>query len=158
MIREDNLEDMVREELRLVGKEDAAQVILRLLKQKLVETRRPYIGQHRLCVIRLIKQQIRRSETMSDNLYEDKLSGLISEETYQERQVEIEARAMQLKDRLSKLEALEGMTISSSNNTRSIVGLYDSESKVGKRLILSAMFQVSIVGGRVNIQSIWPKE
>jgi hypothetical protein len=158
MIREDYLEDLVCEELRAIGKQAASREILQHIKQKLTESHHPYIGQHRQQVVKLIVRQIQRSEAMEGNLYEDKLSGAISEETYQQKQEDFEIRRLQLQDRLSRIELLDGKSKPVSNSARSIVGLYGSESKFGKRMILAMLFKMSLVDGRVNIQNIWSKK
>ncbi|MFI5240607.1 MAG: recombinase family protein [Candidatus Saccharimonadia bacterium] len=158
MIREDYLEEAVCEELRTIGKKAAAQDILQCLKQKIAENRHPYVGQHRVQVVKLIKQQIRHSEMMSDNLYGDKLSGVISEETYQKKQEDIEIRLMQLRDRLIRIEELEGKMSFEGSRTGSIIGMYTSESKIGKRLILATLFKINLARGGVNIQNMWPNK
>lgn len=151
LVREDYLEDLVREELRSIDKKDADRQVLRKLKQKLLESHQPYIGQHRLGVMKLINRQISRNEIMQDNLYEDKIAGLITEELYQMKLEDIEVRLVQLRERLRRLEQLEGKAKSAEAVARTIVGLYESESKVGKRLILASLLKLSLVDGRVNI-------
>jgi hypothetical protein len=158
MIREDHLEELVYEEIGAVGKHPASREILQHIKQKLTESHHPYIGQHRQQVVKLIERQIQRNEVMEDNLYEDKLSGAISEGTYEQKREEIGIRRFQFQDRLSRIELLDGKSEPVSNSARSIAGLYESESKFGKRMILAMLFKISRVDGRVNIQNIWSKK
>ena len=158
MIREDYLEDLVGEELKAIGKQATSREILQHIEQKLSESHHPYIGQHRRRVASLIQRQIQRSEAMESNLYEDKLSGAISIEAHQQKQKEIEIRRSQLKDRLSRIELVEGRSKPVGSSTHSIIGLYESESKQGKRMILAMLFKMSLVDGRVNIQNIWSKK
>lgn len=158
MIREDYLEELVYEELRVIDKQTASREILQHMKQKLTESHHPYMGQHRQQVVKLIERQIQRSEVMEGNLYEDKLSGAISEETYEQKHEDIEIRRFQLQDRLGRIELLDGKSKPVSNGARSIAGLYESESRFGKRMILAMLFKMSRVDGRVNIQNIWSKK
>lgn len=158
MIREDYLEDLVGEELKAIGKQATSREILQHIEQKLSESHRPYIGQHRQRVASLIQRQIQRSDVMESNLYEDKLSGAISKEAHQQKQEEIEIRRSQLQNRLSRIELVEGKSKPVGSSTRSIIGLYESESKQGKRMILAMLFKMSLVDGRVNIQNIWSKK
>ena len=158
MIREDYLDELVYEELRVIDRQAISREILQHIKQKLTESRQPYIGQHRQQVVKLIERQIQRSEAMEGNLYEDKLSGAIDEEKYRQKQEEIEIRRFQLQDRLSRIELVEGKSKPVRNNARSIAGLYESETKFGKRMILAMLFKMSLVDGRVNIQNIWSKK
>lgn len=158
MVREDYLEDLISEALRAIGETDASQALLRMLKQKLTEHRQPYIGQHRQQVMKLIERQIYRNEMMRDNLYEDKLAGAISDVMYTEKRLELEARLAQFHDRLLRIEKIEGVTNQRANSTHSIMGLYNSESKVGKRQILAILFRLSIGGGHVNITNMLPNE
>src|SRR5665213_1429670 len=149
MIREDYLEALACEELKAIDKQAVSREILQHMKQRLIESHQPYIGQHRQHVTRLIERQIQRSESMEGNLYEDKLSGAISEEAYQQKQEEIEIRRLQLQDRLRRIELLDGKSKSVSNSAHSIAGLYESESKLGKRMILAMLFKMSLADGRV---------
>jgi hypothetical protein len=153
MVREDYLEDLAREELRTIDKQLAGREILQRMKQKLAESHHPYIGQYRQQVVKLIERQIQRSEAMEGNLYEDKLSGTISEEVYQQKKEEIEIRRLQLQDRLSRIELLDGRSKPVSNGARSIVGLYESESKFGRRIILASLFKIRLDQGVVVFTS-----
>lgn len=155
LIREDRLEDLVCENIRLLDKQDTDRLIFRDLRQKLLENRQPYVGQHRIGVMKLINRQISRNEMMEDNLYDDKTSGLITEEMYRKKLEEVEARLTQLRERLKRLELIEGKTKLREVTARTIAGLYDSGSKIEKRLILANLFKLSSVDGHINIQNIW---
>ena len=156
LIRQDYLEELVYEELRSIDKHDIGKEIHQHLKQKLIENHQPYVGQHRVGVMKLISRQISRSERMQDNLYEDKISGLIGEELYRTKLEEVEIRLAQLRERLKILELIEGKTKLREETARTILGLYQSESKDGKRLMLASLFKLSLVDGRVYVLNIWP--
>lgn len=63
----------------MTDESDLSRATFMKLNQKLEEDKYPYIGEHRLNVMKLIKRQIQRYETIRDNLYEDKLAGVISD-------------------------------------------------------------------------------
>lgn len=156
LVRHDYLEDLACEELRSIDKVDTNKKIFQDMKQKLDGNRDPYVGQHRVGVMKLIARQIRRSEIVEDNLYEDKISGLITEDLYQKKLEDAEIRLWQLRERLRKLELIEGKTKPREVAAQSVLELYESESKAGKRLILASLLKISLVDGRVNILNIWP--
>ncbi len=149
LMRQDRLEDLMSTELQKVDEIDANREIFFKLTQKIEKNRYPYIGQHRLSVMKLIKRQIRRCELMEDNLYEDKLAGIIGVQTYQAKMHEIRERLGQLNNRLRRIQAIEDNTKVFDTNAATIVGLYSSESKSGKRIVLASLFKISVDKGVV---------
>lgn len=150
LIRQDRLEDIVLDELQKIDESDLGREIFIRLNQKLEENKNPYIGEHRLNVMKLIKRQIQRYESMGDNLYEDKLAGAISEEVYLIKVSEIIEKSEQLRDRLHRIEVIEGETDTHEFSINTLVGLYQHESKTGKRIILNHLFKIDIANGIVR--------
>lgn len=153
LIRQDRTEDLICVELELVDALDTKRKIFSNLKKKLIESREPYVGQHRIGVMKLINHQVRRYEVMEDNLYEDKISGLIDNAKYQSKAEEVKNHLTQLRERLKRLEFLEGKTKPVELTARTVKGLYESESKAGKRLMLTYLFRFQLINGRVDIFS-----
>ncbi len=155
-VREDRVEEQVLAALRKVDDTDRTRTLFADLKQKLADLHQPYVGQHRQSVMQLITKQVHRSEIMKDNLYEDKLAGLLTDAAYAKKLGDIDTRLAQLQDRLERLEAAERKTGRSPITARTVYGLYAAESKAGKRTILASLFKLTRDVGRVNIENIWP--
>ena len=150
MIREDQLEDRV---LTHIDELDSSHTNSRLLRRlvDLFEARRqPYIGNHRETVMRAIRQRIRRAEQMEDNLYEDKLAGVIDNQKYTQKLKELQDELTVLRSRLENLESLETKQ-PNIEKPDSIRELYLRESKTGKRIIIHELFTISMLGGAVCI-------
>ncbi|MFZ2545071.1 MAG: recombinase family protein [Candidatus Saccharimonadales bacterium] len=158
MIREDNLEIIVNAALQEIDEGDPERKAFHKIKEVLEESQQPYVGQHRLNVMKLIKRQIRRNEAMEDNLYEDKLSGVIGEDKYQTKSREITANIDQLQDRLHRIEAIEGATKTDASTADTLVDLYESESKTGKRIILAKLITIYADKGCVIITPVGRKK
>jgi site-specific DNA recombinase len=154
MIREDYLENLIGARLHKVDIADKKQIVFNRLKQVIESGRQPYIGQHRLQVMKLIARQLLRCEAMEANLYEDKIADAIDAIAYQTKMSEISERRKQLKSRLHKIEAVEGKTNVCGIDATNVTDLYGSESKAGKRQILSTIFRIRLDGGRVRIENI----
>lgn len=152
-IREDRLETIVRAKLQELDEGNLGKKALRVVREALEASQQPYVGKHRLGVMKMIKGQIRRNESMADVMYEDKLSGVITEEKYATKFQEISATLNQLRDRLRKIEEIEGATKTDASTAEALVALYDSEPKTGKRIIVSKLFKLSIERGSVIIES-----
>lgn len=151
MIREDQLQDRV---LTHIDELDSSHTSSRLLRRlvDLFETRRqPYIGTHREVVMRAIRQRIRRAEQMEDNLYEDKLAGVIDNQKYTQKINELQDELVVLRSRLENLESFEEKQ-PNIEKPDSIRELYLRESKTGKRIIIHELFTISMQSGAVRIE------
>jgi DNA invertase Pin-like site-specific DNA recombinase len=148
LLRHDRLEDDVILQLDAIDQGTTGHVWLQRLEKMLQLRRQPYIGQHRLGVIKMIKQQIRRLERMEDNLYDDKLSGLISEQAYGQKAERLRDELSYLQLRLDNLERIESQTQVAVDRPATLTELYESESKTGKRIILLELFVMTATEGR----------
>ncbi len=150
LIRHDHLEDLVCAEIQMVDETDVDRKTFLSLYQKIEANKHPYIGEHRLNVMKLIKRQIQRCESMEDNLYEDKLAGAIGEQIYLAKVSEIKERLEQLRGRLCRIEALEGEAKTNDISIDTLIDLYWSESKTGKRIIITDLFSICASKGTVQ--------
>lgn len=153
MIREDYVEALVRAKLQEIDESNSGLKLLYEIKEALELSQQPYVGKHRIGVMKLIKRQIRRNETMEDTLYEYRLSGVIGEEKYQAKLREIVANINQLRERLRRIESIEGATKTDSSTAETLIDLYDSEPKTGKRIIINKLFKLFADRGSVIIES-----
>jgi DNA invertase Pin-like site-specific DNA recombinase len=154
LLREDRLEENLLIRLDEINDSSAGSSQLRVLTNTLLERDQPYVGQHRLSLIKTIKQQQRRFERMEDCLYDDKLTGLISEEKYKQKVEHLHNEIDGLQIRLSRLEEVEeGISIVTEKPT-SLRELYNGESKVGRRIIMRELFVMTVLDDHVQFASL----
>lgn len=154
LLRQDRLEEDLLIRLDAIDQIRAGHTHLNLLNEMLQERRQPYIGQHRLSVIKMVKQRVRRLEQMEDCLYDDKLTGLISEQKYKQKVDKLHGELDHLRMRLDRLEQVESQAQVSVDKPTSLCELYASESKVGKRIIMQELFAITVRSGQARIVSL----
>lgn len=150
MIREDQLEDRVLIHIDELDSSLMGSKLLRRLVDLFESRRHPYIGNHREVVMRAIRKRIRRAEQMEDNLYEDKLAGVIDNQKYAQKLNELQDELVVLRSRMENLESFEARQ-PNIEKPDSIRELYLRESKTSKRIIIHELFTISIRGGAVSI-------
>lgn len=148
-IRQDRLDEEVFYQIEAIDKNDKESIILNKLKKKLQISKEPYVGQHRVRLVKLVNQRIRRSEQMKDNLYDDKLTGFISDQKFEQKIKEINDEMTNLQTRLYNLEKIESQVNSNSESSNTICSLYENELKPGKRIILNELFDITVHKGKV---------
>ena len=153
MPRQDRLEDQLLDEIDKLDKGISGKLRLKTLKKLLESRREPYIGQHRMSVMKMIRQQIRRLERIEDNLYDDKLAGILDEQNYARRVASIQVELVTLRQRL---ERLEGHEIAAGNRREpaTLRDMYTGESKNGKRRIIQELFKLKCVAGYVEFEPV----
>lgn len=154
LLREGRLEESLLIRLDEIDASSAGAALLRALTDILQVREQPYIGKHRQLVMKTIEQQLRRLERMEDSLYDDKLAGLISEEKYKQKLERLHNEIDGLQIRLSRLEGVEEGTSVVTEKPTSLRGLYEGESKVGKRIIMRELFVMTVVDGHVRFASL----
>ena len=147
LLREDRLEESLLTRLSEIDESSLGPKRLHVLIEILHLRQQPYIGDHRLLVMKTIKQQINRMERMEDSLYDDKLSNLISEQRYKQKVDKLHDELDYLRMRLDRLELVESQTPVANDKPTSLSGLYVSESKIGKRIIMQKLFKITTRGG-----------
>ncbi len=147
LLREDRLEESLLTRLSEIDESSLGPKRLRVLIEILHLRQQPYIGDHRLLVMKTIKQQINRMERIEDSLYDDKLSNLISEQRYKQKADKLHDELDYLRMRLGRLELVESQTPVANDKPTSLSGLYVSESKIGKRIIIQKLLKITIRGG-----------
>lgn len=147
LLREDRLEESLLTRLSEIDESSLGPKHLHVLIEILHLRQQPYIGNHRLLVMKTIKQRINRMERMEDSLYDDKLSNLISEQRYKQKVDKLHDELDYLRMRLDRLELVESQTPVANDKPTSLSGLYVSESKIGKRIIMQKLFKITTKGG-----------
>ena len=150
LIRQDRLEDMLVLRIDEIDASSSSRTQLGELVDLFKSRRQPYIGQHRELITKHIKQQVRRLESIEDNLYEDKLSGAIGEQKYVQKINQLHDELAILQARITIIGELERTTPASSERPSSIRELYLSESKTGKRSIIAELFKLEFKNGAVQ--------
>lgn len=148
LLREDRLEESVLTHLSEIDESSFGPKYLRILTEMLHLRQQPYIGNHRLLVMKTIKQQIDRMERMEDTLYDDKLSNLISEQKYKQKVDKLHDELSYLHIRLNRLEQVESQAPVANDTPASLSDLYMSESKIGKRIIMQKLFKITMKDGQ----------
>ncbi|MBH1956456.1 recombinase family protein [Candidatus Saccharibacteria bacterium] len=154
LLREDRLEVSLLIRLDEIDASSAGLALLHALTNILQVREQPYIGQHRLSVMKAIEQQLRRCERMEDCLYDDKLTGQISEEKYKQKVEHLHNEIDGLRIRLSRLEELGTGARVVTQEPTSLRELYDGESKVGRRIIMRELFIMTVLDGQVRFASL----
>ena len=147
LLREDRLEESLLTRLGEIDESSLGPKRLRVLIEILHLRQQPYIGDHRLLVMKTIKQQINRMERMEDSLYDDKLSNLISEQRYKQKVDKLHDELDYLRMRLDRLELVESQTPVANDKPTSLSSLYAGESKIGKRIIMQKLFKITTRSG-----------
>lgn len=150
LLRQDRLEDLMVLRIDEIDASSSSRTRLRSLVDLFESRRQPYIGQHRDLITKHIKQQVRRIERMEDNLYEDKLSGIIGEQKYVQKINQLHDELSILQARLAIIGELERATSVSSERPSSIRELYLGETKTGKRSIIAELFKLNYENGIVQ--------
>ena len=150
LLREDRLEGQLLSHIDELDESHAGRRLLHNMIQLLENRRQPYIGQHREAVMKAIRQRIRRAERMEDNLYDDKLARIITEQKYTQKIDELHKELDTLRSRLENLEATQTKQ-PDLERPSSIRELYLRQSKAGKRVIIHALFAMRLQGGAVLI-------
>lgn len=149
LLRSDRLESQLLVHIDEIDESRAGRKLLRDMMQLIKARRQPYIGQHREIVMKAIKQRIRRAEQMEDNLYDDKLAGLVDGQRYAQKLDELHNELAVLRSRLVNLGATETKK-PEVEKPNSIRELYLGESKTGKRAIIHGLFDMRMRDGGVD--------
>jgi DNA invertase Pin-like site-specific DNA recombinase len=152
-LREDRVENLVV--MKLEEMVDPKGRILAKLKAALQIVEPQSLSLHRLKMIDELGVQLSRLKRMDNQLYEDKLAGLITEGMYLEKRGKFASQAAEFAGRLELLResmdiAKPEMPLLRSDNK--IADLYLRGSPNQKRVILSAAFaQITAQGEHVNL-------
>ena len=146
MLREDTLEELVTSLLeKLVC--PSQEVIEWVASAIRAEQKDTIEGRERL--ITSIKNQLERVNRMDDGLYDDKLSGEISQAKYAEKHALFVEERKALNERLEKLDQSTGLqldhTLTLLELSQKAAGLYPKKTPDQKRLIISKLFKQLIV-------------
>lgn len=154
MLREDRVERIVIERIEIL--DDSAGKALRKVKSALSVIQEQYVGYYREKTIEELNKQLGRIRHMQDMLYEDKLAGVISQETYDIKRQHFGGQTSDTQQRLFRLYEAQDIpqpVVSSEVESDSqLVRLYITSTPSQKRLILANLFKnISADGEQINI-------
>lgn len=154
MLREDKIEDMVASELkRLVcpSPEIIDWVVGRMREQYKDRV------EERERLTNTLQSQLKRIDTMNEMLYDDKLSGDISKERYDEKRKQFREQKAELENQLATIDISIGERLEQRQVilelSQKAADLYAQKTPAQKRLIISKLFEnISLKGGTVSVK------
>jgi hypothetical protein len=154
MLREDHVEEMIVEELkRLVCPSpeiiDWVANAMRTQYKDRIEERERIVGS--------LQAQLKRIDTMDETLYDDKLSGEISKERYEEKHGQFMKQKAELESQLTNIDASMGERLEQRliilELSQKAADLYVKKTPEQKRLIISKLFEkLTLKGGVVSVK------
>jgi len=142
LLRQDKLEETIRYCIEAI--DDAGGTILKRVQKALEVIRPEYVGDYREKVTKSILQEISRLRRMDTTLYEDKLSGDISANQYEDKHAELSERMRSAQERISRILEIQPEQSDTSDaradSPNQLVRLYSGATHVQKRTILGSIF------------------
>ena len=154
MLRQDNIEEMILEELkRLVC---PAPEIVQWVADSMRERHKEQIEQREQHISSL-QTQLRRLAAMDETLYDDKLSGEITKERYEEKHTQFATQKADIEAQLASIDETIGEYLEHRlvilELSQKAAELYAKKAPEQKRLIISKLFEkVTLKGGIVSVK------
>lgn len=154
MLRDDKVEAMIIAELKKLV--CPSPEIIQWVADAMREQYKDRI-EERERIISTLQAQIKRIDSMDETLYDDKLSGDISKERYEEKHKQFIAQKADLQEQLTNIDA----SLSERLEQRLVIlelsqkaaDLYVKKTPEQKRLIISKLFEkVGLKGGVVSVK------
>lgn len=144
LLREDRLEKQVMQKMEQVQDSDGK--ILAKIKASLCALDPSTVGAYREKAIESLEKQIEHIEHMQDRLYDDKLSGRISQHKYDDKCQQFADNITEIKRRLLRLHEAQGLSRAEraavvQHSKSRIVQIYLRSAPEQKRVILSVLFK-----------------
>lgn len=154
MLREDYVEDMVVAELRKLVCPSSeiidwvANAMREQYKDRIAERER---------IVDTLQANVKRIQTMDEMLYDDKLSGDISKERYDEKHTQFMAQKADVEGQLVNIDASMGEHLEQRlvifELSQKAADLYAKKTPEQKRLIISKLFEkLSLKGGVISVK------
>lgn len=143
LLREDRLEQQVIQKMEQV--KDPEGKLLAEIKASLSALDPSKVGAYRKKSIESLEKQIEHIQLMCDRLYEDKLSGQISQSRYDDKCQQFADNISEIKKRLLRLHETQGLSRAEKEAVKQhsksrIVQIYLRSTPDQKRVILSVLF------------------
>lgn len=149
--REDRLEEQVLYQLEKIIDPDHKTFCT--LKSLLIQKSNPFDTADITAMKKQLTGQIRRIERMLNSLYDDKLLGIIDDNSYKKKSTELKTRISKIESRLQDLEKfisrIDNIDIRKSKHA--IRKLYERCTISEKRMILQELFTLESDQGVINI-------
>ena len=154
MLREDRIEEMVVAEMKKLVCPSPA-IIDWVIEE--INAQHGQIVEEKENIASNAQEELKRVSRMDDNLYDDKLSGLISNERYEVKHEQFMIEKASIEDQLSKIdsEINERMEqrLSILELTQKAAEIYSRKAPEQKRLIISKLFSsLTIKSGQLSVK------
>lgn len=151
-LREDRVEALVIQKLEEIS--DPKGKILAKLNAALQIVRPQDVGMYRQKMIDELSRQINKLRRMEEQLYDDRLSGFISKEKYDEKRQQFASQAVGVAERLAMLQEVQDIAEPVEQKPESanpIVDLYLKSLPDQKRIIMTTLFKPMLVQRGDNV-------
>lgn len=141
-LREDRVEALVLKKLETINDKDG--VILERLNASLDIVQKQNVGLFRKKMIDSLQDQLKRIDSMTDTLYDDKLAGYITKEKYETKHQQLIEQKAETKSRLAKIyeaEAIPEPAVLNPIHKNPIVNLYLKSNPTQKRIIINTILE-----------------
>jgi site-specific DNA recombinase len=154
MLREDKIEELVVSELRRLV--CPSPEVIQWVADAMREQYRDRI-EERERMVAALQSQLKRIVTMDETLYDDKLSGEITKERYEDKHGQFVSQKAQIEEQLNTIDAslserLEQRLVILELSQKAAV-LYAKKTPEQKRLIISKLFEkLTLKGGVLSVK------
>lgn len=154
MLREDKVEEMVIEELKKLV--CPSPEIIEWVAAAMREQYRDRIEERERHTV-LLQAQLKRVDSMDETLYDDKLSGEITKERYEEKHGQFMTQKADVENQLANIDASIGERLEQRlvilELSQKAADLYAKKTPEQKRLIISKLFEkLSLEGGVISVK------
>ncbi|HJQ09072.1 MAG TPA: recombinase family protein [Candidatus Saccharimonadales bacterium] len=149
-LREDRVEALVVQKIEAI--DDSKKRLLAKLKAALLIVQPQDVGMYREKMIDELRGQIAKMQRMEERLYDDRLSGFITKEKYEEKRRQLAGQASVVAERMAMLREAQNAPAPLEQKVESdnpIVDLYLKSSPHQKRIILTILFKRISAAGEV---------
>lgn len=154
MLREDKVEEMIIDQLKQLV--CPSQEVIQWVADTMRERRRDEI-EERERIVASLQRRIARINTMDEMLYDDKLSGDISKERFDEKHQQFMAQKAEMEEQLSNIDTNIGLQLEHYlvilELSQKAAELCAKKTAEQKRLIISKLFEkLTIKGGSLSVK------
>ncbi len=154
MLREDYVEAMIVHELKklICPSPEIIDWVASAMREQYAER-----IEDRTRMVRALEAQIKRIETMDETLYDDKLSGDIHKERYEEKHGQFMKQKADFEDQLRNIDTSMGARLEQRlvilELSQKAAELYAKKAPEQKRLIISKLFEkLTLRGGSISVK------
>ena len=113
----------------------------------------PRFSAYNLDMEKHLATQSKRITVMQDNLYEDKLQSVVSQDVYHKKSEQFAERSSKIENRLDELSEYSKKInqIIIYNSKYALKNLYVNSDRIDKRMIIDRLFKITTCNGEINV-------